>query len=78
VIELETQIKSIITQIEQLKKDLENRMLNPDALSQNLTSFYMGWRQYLNGADLGDEKIKCEETFNAFMEAQFNQPITLN
>lgn len=78
VIELETQVKSILSQLEQLKKDLENRMLNPDGLSQNLTSFYMGWRQYLNGADLGEEKIKCEETFNAFMDAQFNQSIMLN
>ena len=78
IIELETQIKNILSQLEQLKKDLESRMLNPDALSQNLTSFYMGWRQYLNGTDLSLEKVKCEETFNDFMQAQFNQVALLN
>lgn len=78
IIELETQIKNILSQLEQLKKDLESRMLNPDALSQNLTSFYMGWRQYLNGTDLSLEKVKCEETFNDFMQAQFNQVANLN
>lgn len=78
IIELETQIKNILYQLEQLKKDLESRMLNPDALSQNLTSFYMGWLQYLNGTDLSLEKVKCEETFNDFMQAQFNQAAILN
>lgn len=78
IIELETQIKNILSQLEQLKKDLESRMLNPDALSQNLTSFYMGWRQYLNGTDLSLEKVKCEETFNDFMQVQFNQVALLN
>ena len=78
IIELETQIKNILSQLEQLKKDLESRMLNPDALSQNLTSFYMGWRQYLNGTDLSLEKVKCEETFNDFMQAQFNKVAILN
>jgi hypothetical protein len=78
IIELETQIKNILSQLEQLKKDLESRMLNPDALSQNLTSFYMGWLQYLNGTDLSLEKVKCEETFNGFMQAQFNQVAILN
>jgi hypothetical protein len=66
----------MLSQLEQLKLDLENSMLRPDALSQNLTSFYMGWRQFLNGtSDLSDEKIKCEETFNEFMKAQFNQEV---
>ena len=78
IIELETQIKNILSQLEQLKKDLESRMLNPDALSQNLTSFYMGWLQYLNGTDLSVEKEKCEETFNDFMQTQFNQVANLN
>jgi hypothetical protein len=78
VIELETQIKTLVSQLEQFKKDLENRMLNPDALSQNLTSFYMGWRQYLNGTDLSLEKVRCEDTFNDFIHAQFNQVAILN
>ncbi|HSD07667.1 hypothetical protein [Flavobacterium sp.] len=72
IIELETQIKSILSQLEKLKKDLESRMLNPDTLSQNLTSFYMGWRQYLNGTDLSLEKVRCEDAFNEFMQSQFN------
>jgi hypothetical protein len=78
IIELETQIKSILSILEQLRKDLESRMLNPDVLSQNLTSFYMGWRQYLNGTDLSFEKVKCEETYNDFMQSNFNQTISLN
>ena len=78
IIELETQIKTILSQLEQLKKDLEGRMLNPDVLSQNLTSFYMGWLQYLNNTDLSLEKVKCEETYNDFMQAQFNQAAILN
>ncbi len=79
IIELETQINTIFSQLEQLRKNLENRMLNPDALSQNLTSFYMGWRQFLNGtSDLNLEKLKCETTFNEFMESQFNQTAILN
>lgn len=78
IIELETQIKSILSQLEQLKKDLESRMLNPDALSQNLTSFYMGWRQYLNGTDLNLEKERCEDTFNDYIQSQFNKAAILN
>ncbi|MEI6679843.1 MAG: hypothetical protein WCL21_14610 [Mariniphaga sp.] len=78
IIELETQIKSIFNQLEKLKRDLESRMLNPNVLSQNLTSFYMGWLQYLNGTGLSAEKAKCEETFNNFILAQFNQTGILN
>lgn len=78
IIELETQIISILSQLEQLKKDLESRMLNPDVLSQNLTSFYMGWLQYLTNTDLSLEKVKCEETYNDFMQTNFNQTINLN
>jgi len=79
VIELETQIQSILSQLEKLKKDLESRMLNPDALSQNLTSFYMGWRQYLNGTnDMSVEKVTCDQTFNDFMQSQFNITPILN
>lgn len=78
IIELETQIKNILTQLEQLKSNLENRMLNPEALSQNLTSFYMGWRQFLNGTtDLSLEKVKCEDEFNDFMQSEFNQKTTI-
>jgi len=78
IIELETQIKNLLAQLEQLRKDLDGRMLNPDELSQNLTSFYMGWRQYLNGTDLSDEKVQCEKIFNDFTQSQFDQKAILN
>jgi hypothetical protein len=78
IIELETQIKNLFSQLEQLKQDVENTMLRPDALSQNLTSFYMGWRQFLNGtSDLSVEKVRCEETFKDFMHSQFNPEIAI-
>jgi chromosome segregation ATPase len=79
IIELETQLKAILSQIEQLKKELEKRMQNPDALSQNLTSFYMGWQQYLNNtAEFINEKDLCEQTFNEFIQSQFHQAVSAN
>lgn len=79
IIELETQIKNIISQIEQLKKDLERRLTDPNTLSKNLTSFYIGWGQYLVGSGAADiEKSKCEETFNNFMREQFIPVPSLN
>lgn len=79
IIALETQIKATLAQLEQLKKDLENNMLNPNALSQNLTSFYMGWREYLNRrTDFILEKSNCDTAFNEFMNSQFNTIVNLN
>ena len=79
IIDLETQLKSILSQLEQLKKELESRMQNPDALSQNLTSFYMGWQQYLNNTkEFQTEKEKCEQTFADFINLLFKQPVGLN
>jgi hypothetical protein len=79
IIELETQLKAIISQLEQLKKDLQKRMQNPDTLSQNLTSFYMGWQQYLNNTtEFINEKYLCENTFNEFMQSQFHQAVSAN
>ena len=79
IIELETQLKAIISQIEQLKKELEKRMQNPDALSQNLTSFYMGWQQWLNSTnEFLLEKDPCEQTFNDFIQSQFHQEVSAN
>jgi hypothetical protein len=79
IIELETQLKAVISQIEQLKKELEKRLQNPDALSQNLTSFYMGWQQYLNNTtEFINEKDLCENTFNEFMQSQFRQTVSAN
>ena len=79
IIELETQLKAIISQIEQLKKELEKRLQNPDALSQNLTSFYMGWQQWLNSTnEFLLEKDPCEQTFNDFIQSQFHQAVSAN
>lgn len=79
VIELEAQIDTLQQRIEQLKKDLEKAMLNPDLLSQNLTSFYMGWRQFLNGSDdFSSKKDKCDEMYEAFMSKNFTRPESLN
>ncbi|RAR71487.1 coiled-coil domain-containing protein [Flavobacterium aciduliphilum] len=79
IIELETQLKAIMSQLEQLKKELEKRMQNPDALSQNLTSFYMGWQQYLNNTtEFINEKDLCEQTFNEFIQSQFHLTVSAN
>ena len=79
IIELETQLKAVISQIEQLKKELEKRLQNPDALSQNLTSFYMGWQQWLNSTnEFLLEKDPCEQTFNDFIQSQFHQAVSAN
>jgi hypothetical protein len=79
IIELETQLKSIESQLEQLKKNLDKRMQNPDALSQNLTSFYMGWQQWLNNTnEFILEKDQCENTFNEFINSQFTNTSSSN
>lgn len=79
IIALEGIVKNLTAQIEQLKKDLESRMLNPDALSQNLTSFYMGWLQYLNNtSDTELVKMNCETVFRDFYDTHFSQPLSLN
>ena len=79
IIELETQLKSVVSQLEQLEKQLEKRMQNPDALSQNLTSFFMGWQQYLNNTtEFISEKLECEQIFNDFIQSQFHQPVSAN
>lgn len=77
IIELETEIQNLQNLLDQLKKDLESRMLNPDSLSQNLTSFYSGWLQYLNNTSLIDEKTKCNVIYNEFMETLFEKQIAL-
>ena len=65
--------------MEQLEKQLEKRMQNPDALSQNLTSFFMGWQQYLNNTtEFISEKLECEQIFNDFIQSQFHQPVSAN
>ncbi|WP_008636882.1 hypothetical protein [Bizionia argentinensis] len=72
VIELESQLAVLKSQIEHLKKDLDRAMLNPDLLSQSLTSFYMGWLQYLNGSiELNAKKEACTNAYDGFMETHF-------
>jgi hypothetical protein len=79
IIELETQIKAIESQLEQLKKELEKRLQNPDTLSQNLTSFYIGWQLWLTGTnEFLLEKELCEQTFNDFIQSQFHQAVSAN
>ena len=79
IIELETQLKAIVSQLEQLKKELEKRLQNPDTLSQNLTSFYMGWQRWLyNTNEFLLEKDPCEHTFNEFIQSQFHQAVSAN
>lgn len=79
VIQLESQISMLVGRIENLKKDLEKAVLNPDLLSQCLTSFYMGWRQYLNSSpDFDVKKVECESAYKEFMETHFKQIPNLN
>ena len=69
---LEGQIQILKQQIEKLKRSLESAMQNPDELSRNLTSFYLGWRQFLNGSSEFDEvKVECENTYNNFISNAF-------
>lgn len=79
VLELESQVSMLEDKIEELKKQLDKTMLNPDLLSQNLTSFYMGWRQFLNGSpDFDIKKDECERAYNDFMENHFQKLPSLN
>ena len=69
---LEGQIQILKQQIEKLKRNLESAMQNPDELSRNLTSFYLGWRQFLNGSSEFDEiKNECENIYNNFISNAF-------
>ncbi|WP_452228982.1 hypothetical protein [Lacinutrix sp. MEBiC02404] len=79
VIELESQITVLKSQIEHLKRDLDRTMLNPDLLSQSLTSFYMGWLQFLNGStELNDKKEACTVAYENFMSTQFKTSPSFN
>ncbi len=72
IIELDTQLKSLESKLAQLQRDIEKRMQNPDVLSQNLTSFYLGWSQWLNStSEFEEEKNKCEQVFNEFNNTHF-------
>ena len=79
VLDLESKVKTLEEKMEELKKELDKAMLNPDLLSQNLTSFYMGWRQFLNGSpDFDSKKDECEQVYNEFMETHFKKIPSLN
>ena len=79
VLELESKVNMLEEKIEQLKKDLNKAMLNPDLLSQNLTSFYSGWRQYLNSSpDYDVRKNECELAYSNFMDTHFQKVPSLN
>ena len=79
IIVLETQLKEILSKLEQLKINLEKRLQNPDVLSQHLTSFYIGWKHWLNSTtEFETEKSKCNQTFNEFMSSQFTHVISQN
>lgn len=79
VIELESQIAVLKAQIENLKKDLDRAILNPDLLSQSLTSFYMGWLQFLNGStELDAKKEACTSTYETFMATHFKLTPSFN
>lgn len=79
IISLESTIIILNNDIEKLKKDLERAMLNPDLLSQSLTSFYMGWLQYLNGStEFVNIKNECEEVYLNFMNLHFKSEPSLN
>ena len=78
--ELGAEVNIIKQQLEQLKKDLETAMVNPDELARNLTSFYKGWRQYLLGSsELETERTECEAAYKEFMNNLFiKTPQSLN
>jgi branched-subunit amino acid transport protein len=79
VLDLECRVNMLQEKIEELKKELDKAMLNPDLLSQNLTSFYMGWRQFLNGSpDFDSKKDECEQVYNEFMDTHFKKIPSLN
>jgi hypothetical protein len=72
VSELEGDIEGIKIQLAILKKDLESAMVNPDELKRNLTSFYKGWLQFLNGCEgLDVQRGACTDVFTDFMNSLF-------
>jgi hypothetical protein len=62
-----------------LMKSLNDTMINPEVLSKSLNSFYIGWRQFLNGSsEIGAEKVECENIYKTFMEENFKTISSLN
>ena len=72
IVELQSKVQMLESRIEMLMKRLNETMINPEVLSKSLNSFYIGWRQFLNGSsDTGSEKIESENVYKSFMEQNF-------
>lgn len=79
LVELQAKVDMLESRIEMLLKRLNDTMLNPEVLSESLNSFYMGWRQFLNGSSEDNkEKDKCESVYAQFMEENFKALPSLN
>lgn len=79
IVELESQIQMLENRIEHLTKRLNETMINPEILSKSLNSFYIGWRQFLNGStEIDLEKRECEDVYKTFMEENFKTVPNLN
>lgn len=79
LVELQSKVDMLESRIEMLLKRLNDTMLNPEVLSESLNSFYMGWRQFLNGSSEDNkEKDKCEIVYTQFMEENFKALPSLN
>jgi predicted RNase H-like nuclease (RuvC/YqgF family) len=79
IVELESQIQMLENRIEHLTKRLNETMINPEILSKSLNSFYIGWRQFLNGStEIDSEKRECEDVYKTFMEENFKTVPNLN
>jgi len=72
IVELESKVKMLESRIEFLTKRLNETMINPEVLSKSLNSFYIGWRQFLNGSsETNSEKIESENVYKSFMQENF-------
>jgi hypothetical protein len=79
IVELQSKVEMLESRIELLVKRLNDTMINPEVLSKSLNSFYIGWRQFLNGStEVNNEKLECENVYKAFMEENFKTIPSLN
>jgi Flp pilus assembly protein TadB len=79
IVELQSKVEMLESRIELLMKSLNDTMINPEVLSKSLNSFYIGWRQFLNGSsEIGIEKGECENVYKTFMEENFKTIPSLN
>jgi hypothetical protein len=79
IVKLQSKVEMLESRIELLMKSLNDTMINPEVLSKSLNSFYIGWRQFLNGSsEIGVEKGECENVYKTFMEENFKTIPSLN